>query len=282
MSNILDAISNLVNNPVYEIQEFYKSHSRANNLGDALEEYIKDLFANTINEENSSVRNEKISEVFSYLGNQNNPPDMIIKNGDAIEVKKIESSLSSIALNSSYPKSKLVSSSPMITNACRNCEEWDEKDIIYTVGVTQNNVLKSLCMVYGMDYGAESEVYEKVKRAIKEGILTIGDVEFSETKELGKVKKVDPLGITDLRIRGMWDIENPMKYFKYVNDASNNLNKFKFMCIINNEKYNSFENTKEFEEGISKINGCKIVDVKIKNPNNPAKLRDAKLITYII
>ena len=33
---------------------------------------------------------EKYSEVFSYLGNTSNPPDMIIKDGDAIEVKKLK------------------------------------------------------------------------------------------------------------------------------------------------------------------------------------------------
>ena len=54
---------------------------------------------------------EKYSEVFSYLGNTSNPPDMIIKDGDAIEVKKIEG-FNTLMLNSSYPKQKLYSSSP--------------------------------------------------------------------------------------------------------------------------------------------------------------------------
>lgn len=50
MSNIINAIYNLVNNPVVELRDFYKSKNRANNMGDALEEYIKDLFANTLME----------------------------------------------------------------------------------------------------------------------------------------------------------------------------------------------------------------------------------------
>lgn len=55
--------------------------------GGALEEYIKDMFSSTFNITNESERLKKWSETFSYLGNQNNPPDSMLKNGDSIEVK---------------------------------------------------------------------------------------------------------------------------------------------------------------------------------------------------
>lgn len=146
MSNMIDAINNLVNNPVIDLNTFYKSKNRANNMGDALEEYIKDLFADTIHFDNEQQRLQKISETFSYLGNQNNPPDSILKLGDTIEVKKIEGKNASLALNSSYPKHKLFSNSKLITEACRNCENWSEKDIIYTVGIVNGTKLNTLCM----------------------------------------------------------------------------------------------------------------------------------------
>lgn len=138
MINILNAIKNLVDNPVINIKSYYQGRNRANSVGDALEVYIKDVFANTIDksEKESIVEYEK---VFSYLGNQNNPPDLIIKNGDAIEVKKIQSSGSALALNSSFPKAKLYVNSPMITKSCKECEEWDVKDIIYAVGHTTDD-----------------------------------------------------------------------------------------------------------------------------------------------
>ncbi|MEG2645600.1 MAG: NgoPII family restriction endonuclease [Clostridia bacterium] len=280
-TNILKAITNLVNNPVYKLQEFYKSHNRANNMGDALEEYIKDIFANTINEKDINIRNEKISQTFSYLGNQNNPPDIIIRGGDSIEVKKIESSGSALALNSSYPKSKLYANSSMITNGCRECENWNEKDIIYAVGVARDNCLNSLCMVYGIDYAASSETYEKIRRVIKDGILTINDVEFAETNELGRVNRVDPLGITYLRVRGMWHIENPMKTFNYIYKNSQS-DKFSFMALINNEKYLEFSvaDRIEFEKMVKENSNISMSEVKIKNPNNPAILKNAYLITY--
>ena len=280
-TNILRAITNLANNPIYKLHEFYKSHNRANNMGEALEEYVKDIFADTINETNENKRINKISQIFSYLGNQNNPPDMIIRNGDAIEVKKIETASSALALNSSYPKSKIFSDSKMITTACKECENWDEKDIIYAVGVVKDNLLSSLCMVYGMDYAADWEIYEKISKVIKEGILTIPNIEFSETNELGRVNKVDPLGITYLRVRGMWHIENPMKTFNYIYNV-NSSNKFNFMALINTKKYLQFSDSDRtaFENMIKANTKISMQEVKIKNPNNPADLKNAYLITY--
>lgn len=81
-----------------------KGSNRINNAGNGLEEYVKDLFSNTFNH-NSDERLIKQSEVFSYLGNAKNPPDAMLRDGDAIEVKKIESD-SPLQLNSSYPKHK--------------------------------------------------------------------------------------------------------------------------------------------------------------------------------
>lgn len=276
--NIINAIYNLVNNPITELVEYYKGKNRANNAGDALEEYVKDLFADTFDlKENERL--EKLSNVFSYLGNNSNPPDAMLRCGDAIEVKKIESNGSSLALNSSYPKHTLKSNSPMISNACRTAENWNEKDMIYAVGVVNGTNLKHLSMVYGLDYCASEECYNRIKSTIKNGIEEIHGVEFAETNELGRINKVDPLGITYMRVRGMWGIENPWNVFDYIykRDISK---KFNFMCIINNDKWNTFKNTNI----ITSINvkGFSIKDVKIKTPDNPAILKSAKLITYTI
>lgn len=274
--NIINAIYNIVNNPVVELVSYYQGKNRANNVGDALEEYIKDLFANTFNTPENE-RLEKINEVFSYLGNNSNPPDAMLRGGDAIEVKKIESNGSSLALNSSYPKHTLKSNSPMISTSCRNAENWTEKDMIYAVGVVNGNQLKHLAMVYGLDYCASDECYSRIKTTIKSGVESIRGVEFAETNELGRINKVDPLGITYMRVRGMWGIENPWNVFNYVYTRDLN-KKFNFMCIINDEKWATFDNT----ELITSLNvdGFSITDIKVKNPDNPANLVPAKLITF--
>lgn len=279
MSNIIKAIINLVSNPITEITAYYNSRNRANNMGEALEEYVKDLYAGTVKEMDESARNKKISQVFSYLGNQNNPPDSILRGGDAIEVKKIESKDSSLALNSSYPKHKLYANSKMITEACRKCENWVEKDIIYTVGVVKKNILSNLWMVYGMDYAASEEIYTRIKDIITDGINSIEDIEFAETNELGRVNRVDPLGITYLRVRGMWGIENPAKVFNYIYQRDSN-KEFNFMALINDEKYNTLDYTEELKELAGQVEGLIIEDVEIKNPDNPAQLKTAKLITF--
>lgn len=281
MSNIINAIIQLVENPKFELRKYSESHNRANNMGEALEEYIKDIFAGTVNETDENIRNQKLSEVFSYLGNQNNPPDSMLWGGDAIEVKKIESNDSSLALNSSYPKAKLFADSPMIKKACRTCENWTVKDMIYAVGVVDDNNIKSLALVYGDDYCAEKSVYEQIKSVIKTGVESITGVEFAETKELGRVNRVDPLGITYLRVRGMWGIENPFSVFDYVYKRDYN-KKFNFMALINDDKYYSFDNYYDLENLCASIEELQITDVKIKNPNNPAQLKSAKLITYTV
>lgn len=50
-------------------------------------------------------------------------------------------------------------------------------------------------MVYGIDYCADAECYLKIKNQIKEGIGNIGGIQFAETKELGRVNRIDPLNI---------------------------------------------------------------------------------------
>lgn len=279
--NIIDAIINIVKNPILELKEYSISHNRANSMGEALEEYIKDVFSGTLFEKDENKRMEIISEVFSYLGNTNNPPDSILRGGDAIEVKKIENKSSSLALNSSYPKAKLYSNSSMITDACRSCEKWEEKNIIYTIGTCEKNKLTSLIFVYGEDYAAENKIYENVKNKVKLGIESIDGLEFSETNEIGRINRVDPLGITYFRIRGMWGIENPVKVFDYIYERDDS-KQFNFMALINEDKYNSFSNRKELENLEKENKNLEIKNVKIKNPNNPAKLKKAKLIIFKI
>ena len=277
-TNLLIALKNIVNKPITNLVSHYSSSNRMNNMGEALELYVKDIFCDSLEVETLAQKNEIFSKYFSYIGNQNNPPDLMIKGGDAIEVKKIESLNSGIALNSSYPKNKLYSDSAMITKACRECEDWTEKDLLYVVGVTKHDVLKSLWFVYGDCYAASSEIYERIRNKISSGLRELPDVEFAETNELGRVNRVDPLGVTYLRIRGMWHIENPNKIFDYV--AEKNVADFTVNALILKSKYDSFsvEDRKSIE-AIQKEN-FSIKDVLIKSPDNPAKLLDAKLISF--
>lgn len=279
-SNILIAIKNLVENPVIALTAHYSGRNRVNGVGNALEVYIKDLFANTLMYDDEYSRLNVYNDVFSYTGNQNNPPDIILKNGDAIEVKKVQGNASALALNSSYPKDKLYADSTMITNDCRTCENWDVKDIIYIVGNTTDTHLKELWFVYGDCYAADKGIYERIKNTIVDGLHSIPCIELAETNELGKIKKVDPLGITDLRVRGMWSIFHPKKVFDYL--PKQNINSgFKFYCVMKKDKFKQFSD--EDKNNILALKDDKrffVHDIQIRNPNNPAQLIPVKFMEF--
>ena len=287
MNNIISAIINLVENPRTELIRLGNSYNRANSMGEPLEEYVKDIFSGSMDETDDQIRNVIISNTFSYLGNKNNPPDIMLRggnNGAAIEVKKIETLGASLALNSSYPKNKLYADSTLILPSCRQAEEgWSERDMIYVVGVVKKNTTKltNLSFVYGEDYCADKIVYERILSSLKSGIESIGNIELEETNELAHVNRVDPLGITYFRARGMWGIKNPLSTFDYVYTPKTNA-LFNFMCIINDEKFNEFDNVSELFDLASHNNKLEISDVRIKDPNNPANLKTAKLITFYI
>lgn len=278
MSHIIQAIYNIYKCPEYRVGSHYYARNRANNMGDALEHFIKDSFANSYNfDENEAIQAH--SQVFAYLGNQNNPPDAILRGGDAIEVKKIESPHSALALNSSYPKAKIYRDSTMLTTACKNCDggKWEEKDLIFAVGVVDNQELKQLCFVYGEDYAASREIYERIRTQIKNGVLEIPDIEMAETNELGRINHVDPLGITFLRLRGMWHIENPFRTFKYAYQFDM-AKSFHFLAIIGFEKYLSFPQSDR-----ALIENEPDIEIKrqdIKDPNNPANTKKVVVITF--
>lgn len=276
--NIIDAIFDIITNNQYDIKAYSKANNRANAVGDALEDYIKDVFAGATNVADLDERDRLLAECFSYQGNTNNPPDIMLKGGDAIEVKKIEKITAGLALNSSYPKAKLFADSHLISKDCRECEEWSERDMIYATGVVDGEKLRNLMFVYGCDFCADKEVYERIYNAVKVGVKTIPDIEFGETAELGRVNRVDPLGITYLRMRGMWHIENPFKVFSRYFELSGSV--FNFVAIINEEKYNTFSNVARLEELAERVNTLSIRDINIKNPNNPVQLKRAKLISY--
>ena len=275
-SNVLKAILTIAGNPCFDLKEKYSGRNTINNIGQALECYIKEVFSDTTQEVDPIQKNKKQSIIFSYIGNPNNPPDLILKGGDAIEVKKIQNRGAPIALNSSFPKQRLHVDDPKITEACKNCESFEEKGIIYAIGLINDERLLHLSFIYGDVYAASSAIYSRIGKKISEGILEIPDIEFSETKELGRVNRVDPLGITNLRIRGMWHIENPLKVFEevYTADLSNSFN---FTCLMKKEKFDSF--SFEDRRAIKACDNVKLDDIKVKNPDNPAQLLEAKIIT---
>ena len=282
-NNILRAILNIVSFGNNDLNGYSTTYlNRVNAVGEQLEFYIKDAIAGSF-ELSQAKKEAEYSKVFSWSGNQNNPPDFIIKNGDAFEIKKIEGERSALALNSSPPKNKLRADDPRIIANCKACEGigWKEKEIFYTIGSVPGGVVKYLFFVQGTCYAANHSVYEKIHAPIKKEIDQILDslgLEKGETVELGKIKRVDPLGITELRVRGMWSIENPINVFGDICQLG--AGRFYLFALLRKEQYASYpkEDRAEIE-----ANQCVVIKrVKIKDPNNPVKLVEAKLISFVM
>jgi|WetSurMetagenome_2_1015567.scaffolds.fasta_scaffold157370_2 hypothetical protein len=283
--NILTAIKSISEFKNNDLKDYSaKYHIRINQVGEQLEYYVKDAVVGSF----KSVKNQEelayCETDFSYSGNQNNPPDFIITRGDAFEIKKIEAVRSSLALNNSPPKDRLYRDDPRITQHCRSIDggDWKSKDIFYVVGCTPKKAkgkLKYLFFVHGLCYAAEKSIYESKAVPLKNNIDTFFKAngwETTETNELGRINRMDPLGITNFRIRGMWEIENPLNVFPYVY-RYNDRQTFSLAVIMTAEKYKSFP--EKNRETIEKDANITSKSVKIKNPNNPAQLMDAQLVT---
>lgn len=250
---------------------------RVNKEGGPLEAFIKDAFCNSFSVKDPREKMAVYLDHFSYLGSQNNPPDLMIRGGDAIEIKKVRGlGGSSIALNSSYPKSRLHVDDDMITAECKNCEPWKEKDIVYCVGHVVEGRVSMLIFVYGDCYAADAEVYKKVRLPIVEGLKKL-NLPISRTRELARLNKVDPLQITDLRVRGMWQIKSPLRFFSEIIVPMHD-KRMSVFVIMKKEKFERFGK----EERDLARKSFSVSDIKIKSPENPQKLIDAILISFAV
>jgi hypothetical protein len=76
----------------------------------------------------------------------------------------------------------------------------------------------------------------------------------------------------------MWSIVNPRKVFDYIYQTNTNVS-FELISIMRTDKYLSFSETSR--NTIESSNLLHIDDTQIKDPNNPANLIEAKIITFV-
>ena len=99
---------------------------------------------------------------------------------------------------------------------------------------------------------------------------------FQETQELGKVKDIDPYKITDLRVRGMWNIKTPASYLpQYITNFDS---EYKIYCLLEKEKYNLVSSA--LLSKLKAIDGVSIECIKLPDPSNLSNLKDVVSIGY--
>ncbi len=77
-TNILRALNNISKLKSFKLTELYSGQNRMNNIGTALEYFVRDVFCSSIDVIGLNNKDKKHSKYLSYLGNQNNPPDFIV------------------------------------------------------------------------------------------------------------------------------------------------------------------------------------------------------------
>ncbi|WP_452223590.1 NgoPII family restriction endonuclease [Lacinutrix chionoecetis] len=277
MSNILEALVNIVENKDYEIKQYTTGSNRAQNMGEALEQYILDSYCNSFKIIDEDERLEEHRKVFSFLGSKSKMPDAIVRGAEALEIKK--SSQSTVQLNSSSPKHTLKCSNKRIAASARICEdkEWIEREMLYCFGYipSKKNLLKSIWFVYGRIFCDLQEVYEVTANKIESNLEELQD-EDTETNELGRINNVDNLKITYLRIRGMWVIKHPQKVFSKLVEKWGN-NDFEVKALIPKTIFDEFPQSSK-----DKLNASELIteDIKLPDPTNRAKTLDCVFIYY--
>lgn len=290
MGNLLDAIMNIINDGSFEARRTKDTENSVNQIGDPLEEYIKDAFSNSFNLEGEE-RKRAMKKCILYHGNSSNPPDIITAGKDkvAIEVKKVDSYRSALQLNSSMPHSKLSPKDTRINNKCRGLMGSKDIDMLYVVGSfnKKQKKLRHLSMVYGAAYCAGTSKYEQIDRIVRSNIKKLSDTLTKivptahmdlESNELGKLKNIDPKGYCDLRIRGMYTYASP--YVVFNEEFKSEKIEFDLFVVIPNDIFVNMENKEEFIKFVNDNKNITLEDKDYSDPNDVDKNISCKKIVY--
>lgn len=282
-SNILTAIKNISVFKNTNLNDYFKdySSSQINTPRQQIEYYVRDAISGSLTLGKKEKSAEQYKKTFSYIGTKNKPPDLIIKGGDTIVIRTNSRSKGSLTFSNSPPKDRLNWNDPWVLRDRRTVGsgQWNSKDIFYVNGWIDRKQLKYLYFVQGRCYIPEGNVYTKKINGIKTNIekyLASEGLQVNNTIGLGKVSNMDPLGITNLRINGIWKVKSPLKTFSdlYSYDRRQ---RFTLIALMLKNKFESFP--RKDIESIKADKKIKLKDVKIKNPNNPVQKIEAKLIT---
>lgn len=284
-TNVLRALENIAAENATDLRVYSdKSLIRINRVGELLEYYVKEAFAGTFNLPRNQ-ENDVFKRLFSYQGDQNHFPDLMISGGDAIEIKKHERQSGIIALNSSPPRAMLYRDDSFITEECRNSDggNWVSRDLFYGVGTVTGGKLKTLHFAQGKCFVKGDELYSKIHKTLKDEVEKSIDklnLKKSKTKELGRVKEVDPLCLSDLRVRGMWQIVSPSRHFGRLLSYNQELT-FQAAAIMTIEKYN--EMRRQLSDFSPTLLGTSFDDLNVQfvdfpDPNEPTNILKGALV----
>lgn len=274
--HVLNAIYNIIAGRYFSLQDKAVGSNRINRVGEGFEVFVRRALANDFESANEVELTAKTQHLFSYASSNSSPPDLMIRGGDAIEIKKFEAVPSTIQLNSSYPKAFLYSDYPLLSQECRHCEVWTRKDLVYILAVIKKGQIQEIWLVDGACYAAERDVYEAVFARVKDSVHLTQDLRVLDS-ELGRIIDIDPLKRTQLRIRGMWLIQHPRMTFGHLFNPSKQT-AFSIKAIMRQTKYADLISP-NLETELTRL-GCRMTNATVLDPNNRAKVMAVKTIQF--
>lgn len=282
-SNVLVALYNILSRNSSILTPIFRSNGSANAAGDSLEFFIKDMFCTGASQYQYEHEKQKIYDRYlSWSGDSSHFPDFIVKNGVAVEPKKMNNqSKASIALNSSYPKDYIYPNSQNIPskNLIKEDDEWLKKEVVYVVGNLnkKTNKLLSLWLVYGNTFIADREIYLNLIGEIREAI-TETNATLQESKELARAIGIDPLKHSNLRVRGMYELYHPALVFEqYISDMSCSDDATKIYLVILKSDLEKLETSGENPDFTTFYSNGILTkkEIRLPDPNNPYESLDA-------
>ena len=290
MSDLLLGLAHIVKHSNFQLPSTRGvDGSNSAPLGKPFEVYCKDWLS-LLPPGNINARQEFYDREFIYQGAANNPPDVMFRGGDkgdAFEFKKTESLSGALLLNSSYPKNFLLRTSPGLLDDCKGCEHWLKRSFYYVIGRLKEKDMRvsSLWVVDGRFIAADQEVYSNVFAGLQNAVDTFvheKELRKISSVELGRVRKIDPLDKSVLRVRSMWELETPHKTFKDLNGVKFDETKATLHALILKERWNAYPtSSKDAINSLIDREGFSITNVNsMKDPSDPMKNLEGILIRY--
>lgn len=274
-TNVLIALYNILNRNSSILYPIFRSNGTPNAAGDSLEYFIKDMFCTGASQYQSEEEKIRVyNDYLSWTGNSSNFPDFIVKNGVGVEPKKLDNlSYSTLSLNSSYPKDYIYPDSQNLPKNITEDSEWEKKEIIYVAGNLnkENNKLITLWLTYGNTFVADKKTYLDLIEEIRSAISNT-NADLVNSKELARAKGIDPLNHSNLRVRGMYELQHPQIVFQdylIIDPFSTPEDASKIFLVILKSDYEAIEDKPDFNTFI-KNKQLRITEIDIPNPNNPS------------
>lgn len=290
MSDVLKGLAHLVRHSNFQLPSTRGiGGTDSAPLGKPFEVYCKDWLS-LLPPGNINQRLDFYERAFSYQGADNNPPDVMYRggnDGDAFEFKKTESANAALLLNSSFPKNYLSNTSPGLLDVCINCEPWNKRTFYYVIGrIKQNDQrVASLWVVDGQLMASDHAVYENVFAGLQgavDNFITSQNLMQIQSVELGRIRGIDPLDKTVLRVRSMWELESPQKTFKDIQGVRPDNQKSVLHALILDSEWNQYsaESRSEISALVGREGFSLLTIDNLPNPSNPEQMLSAKLIRY--